>query len=258
MEEPAWVKKSFPTFIRLLRRGVPVVLVILIALVVVHTVLNVVLHRRFAAKLAEIKRAGGAITLSELVPDPVPHEQNADVYYSYAFSVMERALAEDERRSERIVEAFEILWPHAMSSQEWLQEVKREPEAPRTDDGFQALMVRMMVRGTNGKKLADLSWTERQQRERAIQAAREYLRRVQPGVDADGREIELAARHLFKSASMARGLQVVKDAREFDRTLLLTDYELGPDVVVGSILPRTARFRVLSLHGTRILTKPST
>jgi len=246
MGRPNWVKRSFPTFIRLLRRGVQVVIVILIVLVIVHTVLNVVLHRRVAAKLAEIRRLGGAVTLSELLPDPVPHEQNADVYYSYAFSVMQRALAEDEPRCAKIVEAFEILWPRAITAQEWLQEAKRDPGDSPKYAAFQALMARMKGGGTNGQRVTAPSRSERQQRERAIEAAREYLQRVQPGVDADGREIEIAARHIFKSEDMVRGLQVVKDAREFDQTQLLSEYDLGPDVVAGSVLPRLARFRALS------------
>jgi hypothetical protein len=269
MEQSNWVKRSFPTFIRLLRRGLQVVIVIIIVLVIVHTTLNVVLHRRVSAKLAEIRRTGGAVTLSELISEPVPHEQNADVYYSYAFSVMQRALAEDERCREEIVGAFEILWPRAMTSQEWLEEAKREPDAPPKYAGFQQLMARMKGGGTKGKRVAapsrserqqrepaieaadalrvaGLSRSERQQRERAIEAAREYLRRVQPGVDSDGREIEIAARHIFRSENMVLGLQVVKDAREFDQTQLLSEYDLGPDVVASSILPRMARFRVLS------------
>jgi len=246
MGRPNWVKRSFPTFIRLLRRGVQVVIVILIVLVIVHTVLNVVLHRGVVAKLAEIRRLGGAVTLSELLPDPVPHEQNADVYYSYAFSVMQRALAEDEPRCAKIVEAFEILWPRAITAQEWLQEAKRDPGDSPKYAAFQALMARMKGGGTNGQRVTAPSRSERQQRERAIEAAREYLQRVQPGVDADGREIEIAARHIFKSEDMVRGLQVVKDAREFDQTQLLSEYDLGPDVVAGSVLPRLARFRALS------------
>jgi len=229
MEQPSWIKRSFPTFIRLL----PVLVVILILLVVVHAVLNVVLHRRVEIKLAEIKRTGGAMTLSELVPDPVPDWQNAAVHYFYALSIMERALWEDEGCSETIVEAFEILWPLSMSSQKRQQVVSRDLQAPPASDA-------------SGNKVPDLSWSERQQRERAIEAAREYLENVQPGVDADGREIEVAARHIFKSEKMARGLQVVKDARELGRAQLLSDYDLAPDVVAELILPYLARFRALS------------
>ena len=190
MEQSNWVRRLFPTFKRLLRRGVHVVIVILILLVIVHTTLNVVLHRRVAAKLAEIRRTGGAVTLSELVPEPVPDGQDAAVHYFYALSIMEQALVEKGEDSGKILGAFHISLHRSMLAQ----------KRPQVEDS-------------------------------AIKAAKEYLEKAQPGVDADGREIELAARHIFKSENMARGLQVVKDARALDRAQLLGDYDLGMDVV---------------------------
>jgi hypothetical protein len=231
MEQSNWVKRSFPTFIRLLRRGVQVVIVILIILVVVHTVLNVVLHRRVAAKLAEIKRAGGAITLSELMPDPVPDRENAAVHYFYALSIMERPLAEESVDLLLVLSAFnDISRPRSMTSQRQRRAANGAAPAPLT-----------LEKLPSGLVPRDVAVDDR-----GIQAATEYLEKVQPSVDTDGREIELAARHIFTSGKMARGLQVVKDARELDRALLLHDYDLGVESVAGLILPRLARFRALS------------
>ena len=205
MEQSSWVKRRFPRFMRRAKKGVLIAVVILILLVVVHTTLNVVLHRRFEAKLAEIKRTGAAVTLSELVPEPVPDGQDAAVHYSYALSIMEQALVEEGEDSGKILDAFHISLHRSMFAQ----------KRPQVEDS-------------------------------AIKAARKYLAKARPGVDTDGREIELAARHIFTSGKMARALQVVKDARELDRAQLLSDYDLGVESVAGMILPHLARFRALS------------
>ncbi|MCK4904907.1 hypothetical protein KAS42_01500 [bacterium] len=62
----------------------------LIALIiVVNIILNIVFGIQLRNKLAELKSQGKPITIAEIVPAPVPDEENAALFYNKAFALME-------------------------------------------------------------------------------------------------------------------------------------------------------------------------
>ena len=125
MGERNWVKRSFPTFLRWTKRGALTVVAILILSLIVHTVLNAVLHKRVEVKIAEIREAGGAITFSELAPDLHYQGQNAAIHYEYAHSIMMRVHAQEGWQADRILNAFRVLLSGSMTSQKRPEEAKR-------------------------------------------------------------------------------------------------------------------------------------
>ena len=210
MEQRNWVKRSFPTFLRWAKRGALIVVVVLIVLLILDTALTLVLQRRVESKIAEIREAGGAMTFSELVGELLSDQKNAMIHYSYALSIMGPVLAEYDGLGYDVYTAFHTL--------------------PRSS---------MMSERERSRAVGH-------EYERGVEAATKYLEKVQSGVEVDGREIEIAARHIF--TKMEPGLQVVKDARALDQAQMLVDYDIGVDAASRSILPHLARMRALARY----------
>jgi len=65
-----------------------VVAVLVALLVVAHTVATIVTGRQLARELQGLKAAGEPLTLAELLPKPVPNEENAAPLYQQAFATL--------------------------------------------------------------------------------------------------------------------------------------------------------------------------
>jgi len=55
-------------------------------LIAIHIILNIVFSIQLHSKIAELKRKGRPTTIAEIIPPPVPDEENAAILYSKAFT----------------------------------------------------------------------------------------------------------------------------------------------------------------------------
>ncbi|MDD5454480.1 MAG: hypothetical protein PHW62_03145 [Candidatus Ratteibacteria bacterium] len=96
--------------------------IILGILIILHTILNITFSIQLRNKINELKRQGRPTTIAEIIPPPVPDEENAAIFYNKAFEMMKNEEGSNVKKLSTVEKYLKSLYDLS----QWTDEQRKE------------------------------------------------------------------------------------------------------------------------------------